>query len=127
MIDFIKPPGWGSRFKFPENQEMCLEDSLFSVTDHILVQMVDNYEDHVAAEIAAEARRNGASDVTVLNKTAILDALTKRTARRPDRRCYVGAVDVPVCPACLSGGISVRRSAFCPDCGQAIDWTEDGR
>lgn len=120
MTQFNKPPGWGSRFQFPENQQLNFDGLQMSVTDRIVAQMVDNYEDVIAAEIARAARAAGASDVTVLNKAAIIDALMKRTPRRYARYCS----DIPVCPSCGSDEIYPRRSKFCPDCGQAIDWTE---
>ena len=124
-MDFVKPKEWGSRFRFPENQQINFDGLHMSVTDRIVTQMVDNYETAVAAEIAQAARIAGASDVTVLDKTAIIDALMKRTPRKPDRRKFDKITDYPVCPTCGSDGISYRRSRYCPDCGQAIDWRID--
>ena len=124
MAMFDKSPEWGSRFQVPENQEIDLTGMQLNVTDRIVVQMVDNYENAVAAEIAAGARECGASDVTVLNKAAIIDALMKRTPKKFERRSYTANIDMPVCPTCGSDSIYHRRSRFCSDCGQAIDWTE---
>ena len=124
-MEFIKPKEWGSRFQFPENQQINFDGLHMSVTDKIVAQMVDNYETAVAAEIAQAARIAGASDVTVLDKAAIIDALMKRTPRKPDRRKFDKTTDYPVCPTCGSDGISYRRSRYCPDCGQAIDWRID--
>ena len=81
----------------------------------------------VAAEIAAGARECGASDVTVLNKAAIIDALMKRTPKKFKRRSYTAALVMEVCPTCGSDGIYHGHSRFCPDCGQAIDWTTEER
>jgi len=124
-MEFVKPKEWGSRFQFPENQQLNFDGLHMSVTDKIVAQMVDNYETVVAAEIAQAARIAGASDVTVLNKAAIIDALMKRTPRKYDRRKFDKTTDYPVCPTCGSDGISYRRSRYCPDCGQAIDWRID--
>lgn len=124
-MEFVKPVGWGSRFQFPENQQINFDGLQMSVTDKIVAQMVDNYENVVVAEIAQAARAAGASDVTVLNKGAIMDALMKRTPRKYTRRKYTENIDMPCCPTCGSDGIFHRRSRFCPDCGQAIDWTEE--
>ena len=121
-MDFVKPKEWGSRFQFPENQQINFDGLHMSVTDKIVAQMVDNYETAVAAEIAQAARIAGASDVTVLDKAAIIDALMKRTPRKPDRKRFDRTTDSPVCPTCGSDGISYKRSKYCPDCGQAIDW-----
>lgn len=118
MNQFVKPTEWGSRFQFPENQQIDFDGLHMSVTDKIVAQMVDNYETAVAAEIAQAARIAGASDVTVLNKAAIIDALMKRTPQKYALR----KSEITVCPTCGSDGIFDRRSRFCPDCGQAIDW-----
>ena len=124
-MEFVKPKEWGSRFQFPENQQINFDGLHMSVTDKIVTQMVDNYENAVVAEIAKAARAAGASDVTVLNKAAIIDALMKRTPRKYARRKYSETIDAPVCPTCGSDGIFHRKSRFCPDCGQAIDWRID--
>lgn len=125
-MEFVKPKEWGSRFQFPEKQQINFDGLQVSVTDKIVAQMVDNYENVVIAEIAQAARAAGASDVTVLNKGAIMDALMKRTPRKPDWRKYDGILrEFPVCPTCGSDGIFHRKSRFCPDCGQAIDWRID--
>ena len=125
-MDFVKPKEWGSRFQFPENQQINFDGLHMSVTDKIVAQMVDNYETAVAAEIAQAARIAGASDVTVLDKAAIIDALMKRTPRKPDRRKYDGVLrEFPVCPACGADSFYYKRCNFCPDCGQAIDWRID--
>lgn len=116
-----KLPEWGSRFQFPENQQINFDSLRMSVTDKIVVQMVDNYEIAIASAIAQAARIAGASDVTVLNKAAIIDALMKRTPRKCTKN-----IDMLCCPSCGSDGIFFRRpSQFCPDCGQAIDWGAD--
>lgn len=124
-MDFVKPKEWGSRFQFPENQQINFTGLQMSVTDKIVAQMVDNYENVIAAEIANAARAAGASDVTVLNKHAIMDALMKRTPRKYARRKFSETIDAPVCPTCGADSISYRRCKFCPDCGQAIDWRID--
>ena len=125
-MEFVKPKEWGSRFQFPENQQINFDCLQMSVTDKIVAQMVDNYETAVAAEIAQAARAAGASDVTVLDKAAIIDALMKRTPRKYALRKYDGIRhEFPVCPTCGADSISYRRCRFCPDCGQAIDWRID--
>ena len=134
-MTFDKPPEWGSRFQFPENQKIDFDDLQMRVTDKLVVQMLDNYETAVAAEIASAARAAGVSDITVLNKQAILDALNKQIPKKPtfvDTRfrnhgrnigdgvsldkCYK-------CPNCWSHIFHVWDSEkYCPYCGQALDW-----
>lgn len=120
-MTFNKPPEWGSRFQFPENQKIDFDDLQMRVTDKIVVQMLDNYETAVAAEIASAARAAGASDVTVLNKEAIMAALNKQIPKKPTDtaknelygRCAV-------CRQLVHVG-----NRYCDQCGQAIDWGND--
>jgi len=119
-MEFVKPKEWGSRFQFPENQQINFDGLHMSVTDKIVAQMVDNYETAVAAEIAQAARIAGASDVTVLNKAAIIDALMKQ---RPEK------VRDGTCPRChrifLFRSGEVAKGGYCDNCGQALDWRID--
>ncbi len=122
-MEFNKPLEWGSRFKFPENQKFDFNGLQMRVTDKIIVQMIDNYETAVASEIACAAMVAGVSDVTVLNKKAILDALQKQIPQK-----VIIAEDEALCPACrydmmgLWDFPDVQDPNYCPICGQALDW-----
>ena len=120
-MTFIKPPEWGSRFQFPENLEINFDDLQMRVTDKIVVQMMDNYESAVAAEIASAARAAGVSDVTVLNKEAILDALNKQIPKKP--------ADLAKCElyghCAVCGKLVHIGERYCDQCGQALDWSTD--
>jgi hypothetical protein len=137
-MTFNKPTEWGKRFSFPENVDTSLEDLQMRVTEKIFVQMVDNYETAVAEEIASAARAAGVSDVTVLNKKTILEALEKQIPKKPtfvDTRFrnhgrHVGdGVSLDKCykcPTCWSHIFHVWDSEkYCVHCGQALDWGED--
>lgn len=121
-MEFVKPVEWGSRFQFPENQQLNFDGLQMSVTDKIVAQMVDNYETAVVAEIAQAARIAGASDVTVLNKAAIIDALMKQ---RPEK------VKDGTCPRChrifLFRFGEVSAGSYCNNCGQALDWEVENK
>jgi len=135
-MTFNKPTEWGSRFRFPENQKIDFDGLQMSVTDKLAVQMADNYDNAVAEEIASAARGAGASDVTVLNKKAILEALNKQIPKKPtfvDTRFrnhgrHIGdGVSLDKCykcPTCWSHIFHVWDSdVYCPKCGQALDWS----
>ena len=134
-MTFNKPPQWGSRFHFPENQEIKYDDMQMRVSEKIFVQMVDNYETAVAEEIASAAKSAGVTDCTVLNKKAILEALEKQIPKEPiyvDTRFrnhgrHVGdGVSLDKCykcPTCRSHIFHVWDSEkCCVYCGQALDW-----
>ena len=115
---FNKPTEWGSRFQFPENQKIDFDDLQTRVTDKIVVQMLDKYETAVAAEIASAARAAGVSDVTVLNKEAILGALNKQIPKKP-----VALAKSELYGKCAVCGQTVHvGNRYCDQCGQALDW-----
>lgn len=120
-MQFNKPPEWGSRFQFPENQKIDFDGLQMRVTDKIIVQMVDNYENAVAAEIASAARAAGVSDVTVLNKKAILEALNKQIPKKPTD--IAKSELYGKCAVC--GQVVHVGNRYCDQCGQAIDWGTD--
>lgn len=116
---FDKPSDWGTRYRFPENMKLETDGFGARLIENISVQMTDRYEAVVVDTIAREARAAGASDVTVLNKRAILDVFSKRTPRGATR--YLGSRCCPGCFEELTG-----RGLFCSTCGQAIDPKQEG-
>lgn len=120
-MEFIKPTEWGSRFQFPENQKINFDGLQMSVIDKIVVQMAEKYDNAVAAEIANAARAAGASDVTVLNKVAIMEALDKQSPKKP-----VGLAKNELYGKCaVCGQVIHVGNRYCDQCGQKIDWGAD--
>ena len=119
----MKAPDFGSRFSFPENQNFEFEDSIARVTGKICVQMAEQYDDAIIAEIANAARACGASDCVVLNKKAIMEALMKRNPMQPfEDSC--GSMHRFECASC-GALLDKYTNLFCERCGQAIDWSDD--
>ena len=114
-MEFNKPPEWGKRFAFPENIQVEYNGFMGSVTSEIAVKMAERYEDAVVEQIAMEAKLAGVADCTVLNKAAILEALERRTPKKPKEDGWL------YCPVC-GKDVLQDHVRFCPDCGQAIDW-----
>ena len=136
-MTFNKPPEWGKRFTFPENVQIEYNGIAGSLTNEIAIKMADRYEDAVVEQIAMEAKLAGVADCTVLNKAAILDALSKQTPKKPifvDTRFrnhgrHIGdGVSLDKCykcPTCWSHIFHVWDSEkYCVCCGQALDWEE---
>lgn len=69
---------FGRRYNFPENLHIEYEGLCGNIVNQVAVKMVERYDGFVAEQIAMEARASGVSDLTVLNKTAIMNALKKR-------------------------------------------------
>lgn len=122
-MEFLKVPDFGSSFSFPENQKFELEDGIARLTGQICVQMAEQYDDAVIAEIVNAARACGVSDCVVLNKKAIIEALFRMTPKKPFEE-WCGWLHRFECPSC---GATIDRynNKFCARCGQAIDWEDN--
>lgn len=117
-MEFNRPPEWGARFQFPENIQVEYNGFMGSLTSKIAVKMAERYDDAVVEQIAMEARAEGVSDCTVLNKVAILEALKRRTPMKPRDDGWL------YCPVC-GKDVLLDHVRFCPGCGQALDWGKD--
>lgn len=129
-MTFEKPTEWGRRFNFPENVQIEYNGYSGSVASEIAVKMAERYEDAVIEQIAMEAKAAGVSDLTVLNKVAILDAIKKQIPQRPDLEGdgYDDGgnliYDTGYCPRCrCSYEVDYHKPKYCEDCGQALDWS----
>ena len=122
-MEFNRPPEWGTRFQFPENVNYELDGQCEVMVNRFAVQYAEQYDAFIVEQIAKEARAAGVSDLTVLNRAAILEALERRTPRKPNHRIATKSIDSSCCPAC--GSYILNHHRFCPYCGQAIDWRKD--
>lgn len=113
-MQFTKPVKWGVRFSFPENAEFVQEDLVCKATEKMYAHFIDEYDTYIVSQIANTARANGISDLTILNKAAILGALEKQIPKKP-RDIW--------CVSC--GNVVHNRMRYCDQCGQAIDWRND--
>ena len=136
-MQFNKPPEWGRQFNFPDNIQITYNGSEGNIVSEIAVKMAERYEDKVVEQIAMEAKAAGVESVTVLNKAAILDALDKRTPKKPTfvdtrfrnhGRSVADGVSLSKCykcPTCWSHIFHVWDSEkCCVYCGQVLDWSE---
>lgn len=141
-MTFDKPPEWGKRFNFPENVQIEYNGYSGSVASEIAVKMAERYEDAVIEQIAMEAKAAGISDLTVLNKAMILEAIEKQVPQKPERTVFrddeLWKKAILRCPRCAQHLLVVEvvarpdhgferlkqedKSPFCRSCGQALDW-----
>ena len=122
-------PEIGRRYNFPENMHIEYDGLCGNITNQVAVKMVEKYDGFIADQIAMEARASGVSDVTILNKEAIMNALKKEIPQQVilnDIEC--------LCPACrydmmgLWDYPDVKDPNYCPICGQKLKWRmNDGR
>lgn len=114
---------FGRRYQFPYNMKVEYDGFSGSLINEIVVKMAEKYDSFVADQIAMEARAEGISDLTVLNKSAIMNALNKMVPQQvilTDGEC--------LCPGCkydmmgLWDYPDVQEPNYCPICGQKLKW-----
>lgn len=76
-MEIEKVANFGERFTFPKNVEITINGDTLSTFREAAIRMAERYEDAIIYEIVKEAKAAGYTEVTVLNKQAILDALRK--------------------------------------------------
>ena len=125
-MDFVNSiPEFGSRYQFPENIRFEYDGYVGKVTNEIVVQMAEKYDAYLADKIAMAAMAEGISDITVLNKEAIMGAMRKQVPQLP-----IMNQDEILCPACKWDMMGVwdypdvRDPKYCPECGQRLKWKE---
>lgn len=82
------------------------------------VSFRDDIENKIIQEIIKEAKAEGITDVVLLNKPAIIEALKKQTAMKPKDEGWL------YCPVC-GKDVCVEKPKYCSDCGQKLDWSEE--
>lgn len=111
----------GRRYFFPENLHIEYDGLSGSVSNEIVAKMADKYDNFIADQIAMEARAEGITDLTVINKSVVINAL-KKAIPQPiileACRC--------LCPGCrydlmgLWDFDDIQDPSYCPQCGQRI-------
>lgn len=120
-MQFNKPQEWGSRFHFPENTEVSMDGFVKKITEKMACEMAEKYDAFIVAIIANTAREAGVSDLTVLNKAAILEAIEKQIPKAPlPEARYYGHGKCPRCAAVFLD----KSTCYCGNCGQALAWEE---
>ncbi len=127
---------FGKRFNIPENIQFEYDGKTGCVAQDIAVRMAEKWEDFVVEQIVAEATDMGISDLTVLNKPAIMDALRKHTPTKPLHihevhpkhdwmRNSKGEIDMSAMSVGFHNGPVCRRCyhSDCEHCNP--DWDED--
>jgi hypothetical protein len=114
---------FGRRYQFPDNMHVEYDGFSGSLVNEIVVKMVEKYDNFIADQIASEARAEGISDLTVLNKTAIMNALRRQVPQQ-----VILEHDMCICPFCkydmmgLWDNPEAQDPAYCPICGQKLKW-----
>jgi hypothetical protein len=117
---------FGRRYQFPDNMHVEYDGFSGSIVNEIVVKMAEKYDNYIADQIAMEARAEDISDLTVLNKSAIMSALKKAVPQQ-----VILEADMCICPFCkydmmgLWDYPDIQDPAYCPICGQRLKWRHD--
>lgn len=110
----------GARFQFPENVEFSMDGFVSKITEKMVCEMAEKYDDFVVESIAEVARKAGVSDCTVLNKKAILKAIEKQIPKKP-----VEIAKSELYGRCAICGNTVHvGNRYCDQCGQSLEWED---
>lgn len=112
-MEFNKMPGFGERFSFPENVEITINGDTISTVREAAVRMVERWEEAVVCEIVKEARMAGYTEVTVLNKEVILEALRRYVMPPKTNADRIRAMTDEELAQCLVAVESRRRGDGC--------------
>ena len=122
-LEKTKFADFGRRYQFPENMRVEYDGFSGSLVNEIIVRMAEKYDSFIADQIAITARAEGISDLTVLNRPAIMNALKKAIPQQ-----VIITSDSCICPGChfdmmgLWDNPEAQDPAYCPICGQKLKW-----
>lgn len=136
MAEFKRKfPSFGEHIQIQQPPLQVDGDSgTMKLVQKIVVDMKENIENEITEAIIEAAKGQGITDLIVLDKKAIIDALQKRTPKKPE---YYGdgysegklVYDYAKCPVCgrndFEYDINNWGCNYCPDCGQALDWSDN--
>lgn len=119
----IIKPEFGCRYQFPDNMKVEYDGFSGSLVNEIVVKMADKYDSYVVDQIAMEARAEGISDITILNKYTILEALNRAMALP-----VLLKEGRSICPHCYYDLVDFQSKShfefpnYCFRCGQKLQW-----
>lgn len=117
---------YGEHYTFKENA--------FDVpgfVQKIVVTMNDNLENAIVDKIIQEAKQEGITDLLILNKQAVMEALRKQIPQKVTHEATL--YRCCTCPKCKNvvdkfeqfGETKVRVTyKHCHFCGQALEWSD---
>lgn len=115
---------YGKHYKFQDNS---LATSVTEITQKIAVIMNDNLENAIVDKIIQEANQEGVTDLFLLNKQAIMEAIKKQIPRKFE--VWNGSCCCPTCNKLFGSYTQLKtlihwEMPYCKFCGQALDWSD---
>ena len=112
----------GMKFKINEETN--------TITDQIntlVAQRQNAIDDGIFKQIHDIAVANDIDDVYVINKEAVVSALSKQIPKKPKLAYYESEFVNYHCTYCGEAQgkkVNKRWQKYCPHCGQALDWSD---
>lgn len=120
---------FAKRFFLDDNVEITMNGDTVTTYRQLMFRMAEQWDKHFIDEIVKEARVCGMTEVVVMNKRAIMDALTKQMPKVPIERehGYVTDIYCAVCKKQQKNRSRSKGSWHCERCGQKLFWgNQDG-
>ncbi len=115
---------FAKRFILDENVEITLNGDIVSTVQQLMFRMAEQWDERFINEIVKEARVSGMTEVVVMNKHEIMNALTKQIPKVPIEKQHGRATDI-YCAVCKKQQKNRNRSKtawHCERCGQKLFW-----
>lgn len=100
------------------------KETVYRACRRLHVQMVDTWDEMIIQAIKNACAAEGITDVTLLNKHAILEAIVKQIPKATHYQESTGTYFCPSCLAAYSKGILEFKPPYCALCGQRLEWEE---
>ncbi|MBR5874834.1 MAG: hypothetical protein IKY90_08910 [Oscillospiraceae bacterium] len=96
------------------------------ITQNISVQMTDRMDDAVIEAIEKAAKEAGITDLFIINKKSVIDALKKQIPKKvkAEKYKYGKTYHCPVCNIFVGYEDDLSLPKYCKCCGQALSYDE---
>lgn len=132
-VDFSKviKPEFVKRHSFNPEIRVNIDDNIYTIERRMCGLAVEEEDKIIAESIIRIAKEHGITDLYLLNKKAIVEALQKQIPKKVEVKRWM-------CTECEcgyefskhhgDGYYSIpytKQTKYCPNCGQALDWGQE--
>lgn len=112
---------WGHNFNIqPPSLETDPMSGVSRLAYTASVTMVEEFDNACVKAVVDAAREKGITNLLVLNKRAIVEALDRQTSKKP-------VENFPICSCPRCSRVVYPQMKYCCDCGQKFDWGKEDK